>query len=146
MKTSVRAVIVVAVAALAAAAVVAKRSNPAGPAHGGGSAAAAAGAKAQAEGPLPRLLDLGSGKCVPCKMMVPILDQLEKEYAGRMVVEFIDVFEEEGAVKKHDVNVIPTQIFYGADGKELGRHEGFISKEDILAKWKEMGVDLGGGP
>jgi thioredoxin 1 len=40
--------------------------------------------------------------------------------------------------------VIPTQIFYNAEGKELFRHVGFFGKEDILAKWKELGVKLGG--
>jgi thioredoxin 1 len=38
--------------------------------------------------------------------------------------------------------MIPTQIFFDADGKELFRHEGFFSKEDILAKWKEFGVGI----
>jgi thioredoxin 1 len=142
MTTSARTAIVAAVALLAAVAVIAKRTHQAAPAQGG--AAPTAVARPHAEGPLPRLLDLGSGKCVPCRMMEPILDELEKECAGRMRVDFIDVFVDEGAVKKYDVNVIPTQIFYGADGKELGRNEGFISKEDILAKWKELGVDLGG--
>ncbi len=144
MKISVKAIIVAAVAVLAAVAIVAKRGGQATPAHG--REAEAAVPKPQSEGPLPRLLDLGSGKCVPCKMMTPILDQLEKEYAGRMRVEFIDIFKDQEAVKKYDVNVIPTQIFYDAAGKELWRHEGFISKEDILAKWKELGVDLGGKP
>jgi thioredoxin 1 len=38
--------------------------------------------------------------------------------------------------------VIPTQIFYDADGRDLFRHVGFFAKEDILAKWKELGVEL----
>jgi thioredoxin 1 len=38
--------------------------------------------------------------------------------------------------------VIPTQIFYDAAGRELFRHEGFFGKDDILAKWKELGVSL----
>jgi hypothetical protein len=33
-------------------------------------------------------------------------------------------------------------IFYAADGRELSRHEGFMSREDILAHWKELGVAL----
>ena len=90
---------------------------------------------------LPRLVDLGADKCVPCKMMAPILEGLKKEYGGRMDVEFIDVWKTPGAGKEYGVRVIPTQIFYGADGKELFRHEGFFGKEDILAKWKELGVD-----
>ena len=90
----------------------------------------------------PRLLDLGSVSCIPCKLMAPILEELKKEYAGRMDVEFIDVNKDRAAASKHGIKLIPTQIFFDADGKERFRHEGFIGKEDILAKWKELGVDL----
>ncbi len=93
---------------------------------------------------LPRLLDLGADKCIPCKAMAPILEDLKKEYAGRMDVEFIDVWKNQGAGKEHGVEMIPTQIFFDAEGKELFRHTGFFGKEDILGKWKELGVDLGG--
>ncbi|MCY2930154.1 MAG: organomercurial lyase [Planctomycetota bacterium] len=89
---------------------------------------------------LPRLVDLGSTTCVPCKMMAPILEELEKEYAGRMRVEFIDVNQNPDAAKPFGIQLIPTQVFFDASGKELWRHKGFISKEDILAKWKEFGV------
>jgi len=91
---------------------------------------------------LPRLVDLGAGKCVPCKMMAPILEDLKKTYADKLDVVFIDVWENPDAGKKYNINLIPTQIFYDAQGKELFRHEGFFAKEDILAKWKEMGVSL----
>jgi thioredoxin 1 len=91
---------------------------------------------------LPRLVDLGAGKCIPCKMMAPILEELKKEYAGKLQVDFIDVWKNPDAGKKYGVNLIPTQIFYDGAGKELFRHEGFFAKEDILAKWKELGVDL----
>ena len=92
--------------------------------------------------PLPKLLDLGAGKCVPCKMMFPVLDELKKEYAGKLEVEFIDVWKNPDAGKQYKIEVIPTQIFYDTTGKELFRHIGFIAKADILAKWKELGVDL----
>ena len=92
--------------------------------------------------PMPRLLDLGADKCVPCKMMAPILEEMKKTYAGRLQVDFIDVWKNPEAGQQYGIRVIPTQIFFGADGKELARHEGFISREDILAKWKELGVNL----
>ena len=92
--------------------------------------------------PLPRLVDLGAGKCIPCKMMAPILEELKETYAGRMDVVFIDVWENPDAGKEYGINLIPTQIFYDAAGTELFRHEGFLAREDILAKWKELGVDL----
>jgi thioredoxin 1 len=94
---------------------------------------------------LPRLVDLGAGKCIPCKMMAPILEELKKTYAGKLDVVFVDVWEKPDEAKKHNINLIPTQIFYDASGKERFRHEGFFSKEDILAKWKELGADLSVG-
>lgn len=89
---------------------------------------------------LPRLLDLGAKKCIPCKMMAPLLEELAKEYKGKMDVVFIDVWENPGAGEKYGIQSIPTQILYDADGKEFFRHVGFYPKEDILAKFKEKGI------
>jgi len=91
---------------------------------------------------LPRLVDLGADKCIPCKMMAPILEELSAEYKGKLQVVFIDVWKNPQEGPKYKIRVIPTQIFFDADGKELFRHEGFFSKEDILAKWKKFGVNL----
>ena len=91
---------------------------------------------------LPRLVDLGADQCIPCKMMAPILSELKNEYDGRFEVVVIDVAINRSAIGEYSVNLIPTQIFYDAAGKELYRHEGFFSKEDILAKWKELGIDV----
>jgi thioredoxin 1 len=88
---------------------------------------------------VPRLLDLGAGKCIPCKKMAPILEELKEEYAGALEVVFIDVWQEKGVGEKYGIQSIPTQIFYDPAGMELFRHEGFLAKEDILAKWKELG-------
>lgn len=93
----------------------------------------------------PRLLDLGSKACIPCKLMAPILEELKTECAGKFDVQFIDVNEKENIVlaKQYNINLIPTQIFLDATGKELFRHEGFISKHDILARWRKLNVDIG---
>jgi thioredoxin 1 len=93
---------------------------------------------------LPRMVDLGADKCIPCKMMAPILKELKSEYEGTLIVDFIDVWKNPDEGPKYGIKLIPTQIFFDASGKERFRHEGFISKEDILAKWKELGVDLAG--
>lgn len=93
----------------------------------------------------PKLMDLGADKCIPCKMMAPILKDLKKEYAGKMDVEFLDVWKNPDVGKQYGIEMIPTQIFFDAEGKELFRHTGFFGREDILGKWKELGVDLSGG-
>jgi thioredoxin 1 len=96
----------------------------------------------QKESPLPKLLDLGAGKCVPCKMMVPILDEMKETFAGQLDVEFIDVWENQSAGQQYGIRMIPTQIFFDAEGNELFRHEGFYAREDMLAKWKELGYAI----
>jgi len=91
---------------------------------------------------LPRLIDLGAGKCIPCKQMKPILDELKRDYAEQFETVFIDVWENREEGPKYGIRIIPTQIFFTVDGKERYRHEGFMSKKDILAKWRDLGVTL----
>jgi thioredoxin 1 len=94
------------------------------------------------EAGLPTLLELGADRCIPCQQMKPIIDSLKATYEGQLHVDFIDVWKNPEEGKKYGVRVIPLQIFFDAEGKELFRHEGFFSKEDILAKWQELGVEL----
>ncbi len=90
---------------------------------------------------LPRLLDLGADKCIPCQQMKPILDDLMANYSEKFVTEFVDVWQNREEGQRYGIKSIPTQIFFDAEGRELWRHTGFISKEDILAKWREFGVE-----
>jgi thioredoxin len=100
----------------------------------------AAGAAGNAS--LPRLIDLGADKCIPCRMMFPVLDEIKSACAGKLQVEFIDVWKHPDQAEPYGVRMIPTQIFFSAQGKELFRHQGFIAEEDILAKWRELGYDF----
>lgn len=86
------------------------------------------------------MVDLGAKKCIPCKMMAPILEALEKEYKERAAIIFIDVWENPDAAKEFRIQVIPTQIFYDASGREVKRHHGFMSRERIVAELENMGV------
>ncbi len=96
----------------------------------------------QEQASLPRFVDLGSETCVPCKMMAPILDELSETYAGRFEVEFIDAKKNRDAAREYGVRIIPTQIFYDVSGTELFRHQGFFSREEILATWVELGYEF----
>lgn len=155
MKTPLKLAIVAALAVTVAAAVVLKQNKSKAPAETN-PAPPPVVANGTAEGPvakaapvatakLPRMVDLGAGKCIPCKMMAPILAELKRDYADRFSTEFIDVWVNPDAGKPYNIEMIPTQIFFDAEGKELFRHVGFYGKEDILGKWKELGVDLSGG-
>jgi len=86
------------------------------------------------------MIDLGAKKCIPCKMMAPILEKLEKEYAGRAAIVFLDVWEDKAPAKRFGIRSIPTQIFFDREGKEVFRHVGFLSEEEIVRQFKDMGV------
>ncbi len=91
---------------------------------------------------LPRLVDVGADKCIPCKAMAPILEELRQEYAGRLRVDFIDAWKYPEQAEPFNVYGIPAQIFFNPSGREIYRHVGFISKEEILATWQRLGFPL----
>ena len=88
----------------------------------------------------PAVIDLGARHCIPCKKMAPILESMSNEYRGKANVLFIDVHEDEAAAKRFRVQMIPTQIFFDAKGREVKRHIGFMDKPDILKELKAAGL------
>jgi len=89
---------------------------------------------------MPTMLDLGANECMPCKMMVPVLEKVEKKYKGKAAIVFIDVWKDKAPAKRFGIRAIPTQIFFNAEGKEVYRHEGFMSEADIDKVFLRMGV------
>jgi len=118
------------------AAFVLRPGRPAAPPAPGATAAAADGAA------LPTLVELGSTNCIPCLEMAPIIRDLAADYAGSLRVRSIDVMASPDAARPYNIFVIPTQVFLGADGAELFRHEGFMSRQEVLDKWQAHGVRL----
>jgi thioredoxin 1 len=91
---------------------------------------------------IPRMVSLGAGACVPCRMMEPIREELIKEYAGKLHIDFIDVWKDRESGEVYGIRTIPTLVFFAPDGRELARREGFTPKDDILQQWKELGYPL----
>jgi thioredoxin 1 len=87
------------------------------------------------------MVDLGAKSCVPCKMMAPIMEKLEKDYQGKAAIIFIDVWKDPDQAKRFGIQTIPTQIFYDKQGNEVLRHKGFMSEEAIVTQLKKMGVN-----
>jgi len=87
------------------------------------------------------MIDLGAKKCVPCKMMAPILAKLEKAYQGKAGIVFIDVWKNRQQAPRFKVRAIPTQIFFNEKGEEVYRHVGFFDEKSIVEQMTKMGVD-----
>ena len=86
------------------------------------------------------MIDLGAKKCIPCKMMAPILEKMEKNYKGKAAIIFIDVWKNRDQAERFGIRVIPTQIFFDENGKEIYRHVGFMNETAIIEQLKNMGV------
>ena len=89
---------------------------------------------------LPKLLDFGRGKCIPCKAMAPILKELSEEYKDRVTIKIIEIDQEPDLTRANRIRLIPTQIFFDAKNQEVLRHEGFMGKDDIKKVFQKMGV------
>jgi thioredoxin 1 len=89
---------------------------------------------------LPKMIDLGSKNCIPCRKMAPILDSLRAEYAGRAEIVFIDTREDRGASAQYRITLIPTQIFFDTLGAEVFRHVGFYPADSITARLEALGA------
>ena len=88
-------------------------------------------------------IELGSVNCIPCRMMQPIMKEIEEEYSDQVKVVFHDVWTEQGRpyAIQYGIRVIPTQVFLDKDGKEYYRHEGFFPKEELVKILKIQGVN-----
>ncbi|MFN2355605.1 MAG: thioredoxin family protein [Desulfopila sp.] len=91
------------------------------------------------------MIDLGATECIPCKMMAPIMEELEREYAGVADIVFIDVWKNPAEGRKYGIQSIPTQIFFDSDGKEVFRHVGFLDKKPIVEILTRLGAVLPAG-
>ena len=113
----------------------------------------------------PIIVDYGSDECIPCKQMAPVLETLNEELQGRAFVKFVDVWKYPEAAANAPIQVIPTQVFFNADGtpfvpsgelaskipfdmyssKETGEHvftvhQGGITEAEMRLILAEMGV------
>ncbi len=118
------------------------RQNSAAPAPGDANTGADAPRQLAPVAGLPRMVELGADKCIPCQQMKPILDSLRADFADQLGVEFIHVYNEEEKAEPYSIRLMPTQVFLSEDGEELFRHEGFFSRDDILAKWTSLGYEF----
>ena len=87
------------------------------------------------------MIDLGAKKCIPCKMMAPILVKMEKQFEGKAAIVFIDISKYNEQARRFGIRAIPTQIFFNEDGKEIYRHVGFMDEKSIINQLKKMGIE-----
>jgi len=84
----------------------------------------------------PVVAEFGATSCESCRAMKPVLGALAREHGERMTVVDIDLLKNTGSASRYKIQLMPTQVFFDAQGREIGRHMGKISGNEILAMLK----------
>lgn len=84
----------------------------------------------------PTVVEFGANACAACREMKPVLEALKREHGDRIGVLNVDLIAQKDAnyIQRYGIQLMPTQVFYDAQGRETGRHMGKISGEQILAR------------
>ena len=86
----------------------------------------------------PALYEFGAGHCVSCKEMAKIIEELKTTIGDKVEFRMIYADKEKPLFQQYKIMLIPTQVFLNAEGKEVDRHVGALTKEQVLAKLKEL--------
>ena len=89
---------------------------------------------------LPVLVDFWASWCPPCKMMVPVIEDLSQEYSGKAKIAKLNVDEAREIASKYGIMSIPTMILFN-DGKEVARLTGAMPKEK-LSEWIDSNLGI----
>lgn len=86
----------------------------------------------------PALYEFGAGYCVSCKEMAKIMDELTPLYSDQLEVRMVYADKAKDLFQQYKIMLIPTQVFFDASGKEVDRHIGALTKEEVIRKLKEL--------
>jgi thioredoxin 1 len=88
----------------------------------------------------PTIAEFGRGTCIPCKQMKPILEDLALQYKDKLNVSIVSIDDYRDLTSFYKIMAIPTQIVFDSKGKEIFRHVGFWSKEQIISQLGKLGI------
>lgn len=83
---------------------------------------------------LPTVVEFGAASCASCREMKAVLDRVALRTQGRAHVLVIDISKDWEVARTFRIQLMPTQVFFGADGREIGRHMGRLPESEVIAK------------
>jgi thioredoxin 1 len=86
----------------------------------------------------PALYEFGAKTCIPCKQMKQVMADLKASHSDQVEFRMVYVDEERPMFGQYKIVAIPTQVFLDASGKEVDRHLGALTKEEVIKKLKEL--------
>jgi thioredoxin 1 len=83
---------------------------------------------------LPTIAEFGAATCASCREMKVVLTSVACRTQGRAHVLVIDISKDFRAAKTYGIQMMPTQVFFGSDGREVSRHMGKLSEAEVITK------------
>lgn len=84
----------------------------------------------------PVLVDFTATWCGPCKALAPIVEDVAREYEGKLKVTKLDIDEAPGVASKFSIRGVPTVIVFKG-GREVGRQVGLVPKPKLVALFRD---------
>ena len=86
------------------------------------------------------IVEFGGPTCVPCMRMQPILGELQQHYGPRARFYNFYVTEHLKEARAHQIMVMPTQVIFDPEGREVFRHVGFWPQDVFMAALAKLGL------
>jgi thioredoxin 1 len=82
----------------------------------------------------PTVIEFGASACASCREMKVVLAALRNAHGTQIGIAEVDLIQQREAIRQYRIQVMPTQIFFDAQGREISRHVGVIDGASILAR------------
>jgi thioredoxin 1 len=86
----------------------------------------------------PALYEFGAGYCFSCKEMEKVMAALKTSHSDQVEFRMVYVDKEKDLFQQYKIMLIPTQVFLDASGKEVERHIGPLTREEVIQKLQDL--------
>jgi len=90
----------------------------------------------------PLIVDFGMTRCLQCIQQGKTMDRLKETLGESVLLQFVHIGEQEAMASVYKVMLIPTLVYFDAQGQEVFRNVGQMEHDEMVTKARELGLIL----